>query len=62
MASAANVDASLLTSAPRCVLSTEQIMEHVRIRATEICNEHIGDKFASDKLAEQAKLALNEVS
>lgn len=42
-------------------LTTAQIMEHVQVRVNEIVNEHMGDKFAADKLAQKAALALREV-
>jgi len=38
--------------------STEQIMEHVRVRVIDLVNEHIGDKFATDRRLEEAMQAV----
>lgn len=34
--------------------STAQIMEHVKVRVIDLVNEHIGDKFATDRRLEEA--------
>lgn len=39
--------------------STEQIMEHVRVRVIDLVNEHIGDKFATDRRLEEAMRAVD---
>jgi len=38
--------------------TTEQIMEHVRVRVVDLVNEHIGDKFATDHRLERAMRAV----